>query len=479
MKLLLVAFILSFSITTYAQTDSISLKRQWTLRECIDYAVVNNLTVKQSELTVESSQIDYNQAKWALAPSINAGGTLSRAGGRSVNSAAYQYTTEPNTSLNPYISGSITVFNGFKLQNTIKQTSTALDASEYDLQKSKNDVILNVVNLYMNVIFNKELYENARYQLQSSQEQLNRIKKQVAVGSLPKSDELNQEAQVATNELNLINQENAVNLTLLQLKQALQLPAETPLDVVVPEITVEDLILEQTKDEIFNSAFQNMPEIKSADLRVKSTSYGVRASRGNLTPRLTLSSSINSNYSSVSRGVFVPDGGIDTVATAYMVAGTNENIITFNPTGTVQNLYGFKDQLNDNMNKSISLNLTIPIFSGFQNRASVQRARISYRSAEITRQQTANTLRQNVETAYNNALAASKTFASSSKQVQAREEALRMTKQRYDIGGSTYVEYQLAENQLFQSRSDLVRAKYEFIFRKKVLDFYQNKPIDF
>jgi outer membrane protein len=215
-----------------------------------------------------------------------------------------------------------------------------------------------------------------------------------------------------------------------------------------------------------------MPEIRSAALRIKSTSYAVRASRGNLYPRLSVSGSINSNYSSASATRFIPDGGFNMFETGYFVQGTNEPVYGLEPTGSFREIYGFNDQLKDNLYKSVSLTLSIPIFNNFNARANVQRAMISHEQARINAREIENTLRQNVETSYNSALAASKSYNASLRQVEAREEAYRMAKQRFDIGASNYVEYQLAENDLFQARSDLSRAKYEFIFRKKVLDFY-------
>jgi outer membrane protein len=151
----------------------------------------------------------------------------------------------------------------------------------------------------------------------------------------------------------------------------------------------------------------------------------------------------------------------------------------YSPTGTMSDGYGYRDQLQDNIFRSLSLSLSIPLFNGLQARAGVRRSVVNHRIAEISAKQTQQTLRQNVETAYNDAFAASKSYNSSLRQVSAREEAFRMTKQRFDIGAATYVEYQVAENDLFQAKSDLSRAKYNFIFRKKLLDFYQGKPLGF
>jgi outer membrane protein len=477
----LVLFAFSICLTAVAQqSDSTFHKDLWTLRECVEYALANSLQVKRSELDVELNSIDKRQSKLAMLPSANAQASYGFNWGRGIDPVTNQFVSSQRngfTSLGA--SSGVTLFNGFRIQNTIKQSSLDLQASEQDLAKARNDVSLNVISLFVNVIFNKELLGNAKLQLSSSQQQFERTKKLVAAGSLPKSDELNLDAQVATNELNLINQENALNLSLLQLQQALQLPATDGFDVEVPEITAEDLVLGQTREEIYLIAKGTMPEIQSARLRIESSYYGVRAARGNLYPRLGISGSINTNYSSSSATRFVPDGGFNQFETGYFVQGTNAPIYGLQPTGSFREIYGFNDQVKDNLYKSVSLTLSIPIFNGFSARSNLQRAMISNEQARITAREVDNALRQNVETSYNNALAASKSYNSALRQAQAREEAYRMAKQRFDIGAATYVEYQVAENDLYQARSDLARGKYEFIFRKKLLDFYQGLPLGF
>lgn len=480
-KTLLIVFFFSACFAALAQQrDTTSDKTVWTLRECVDYALANNLQVKRSELSLELSSIDKTQARLSMLPSLNAFGSSGFNWGRGIDPVTNQFiSSQRNGFTSLGASSEVVLFNGFRVQNTIKQTAHDLEASEQDLAKSRNDVSLNVISLFINVVFNKELVENARFQLSSSQQQLDRTRKLVAAGSLPKSNELNLDAQVATNELNLINQENALNLSLLQLQQALQLPARDDFDVEIPEITAEDLVLEQTREEIFQIAKGTMPEIKSAQLKIESSYYGVKASRGDLYPRIGVSGSINTNYSSASATRFVPDGGFNPFETGYFVQGTNTPVYGLQPTGSFQDIYGFNDQVKDNIYKSVSLRLTIPIFNNFSARTNLQRAMIANEQAKISAREIENTLRQTVETSYNNALAASKSYGASLRQVGAREEAYRIAKQRFDIGAANYVEYQVAENDLFQARSDLARGKYEFIFRKKVLDFYLGNPVEF
>jgi outer membrane protein len=481
-RTLLTVFLLSFALIALGQqVDSASGKDVWTLRECVDYALANNLQVKRSELTLELSSIDKRQTKLSMFPSANAQVSSGYNWGRGIDPVTNQFiSSQRNGFTSLGASSGVTLFNGFAIQNSIKQSNLDLEASEEDLSKSRNDVTLNVISLFVNVVFNKELVANAKLQLSSSQQQFERTQKLVAAGSLPKSNELNLDAQVATNELNLINQENALALSLLQLQQALQRPATDNFDVEIPEITAEDLVLDQTREEIYQIAKGTMPEIQSAKLRIESSNYGVKAARGNLYPRLSLSGSINSNYSSASETRFVSDG-VRRYETGFFVDGDAGPlpVFGFEPVGTFQEIYGFKDQVKDNLYKSVNLTLSIPIFNGFNGRSNLQRAMISNEQAKITSREVDNTLRQNVETSFNNAIAASKSYNASLRQVGAREEAYRMAKQRFDIGAANYVEYQVAENDLFQARSDLARAKYEFIFRKKVIDFYQGKPLGF
>jgi outer membrane protein len=453
--------------------------RALTLQECVNIALENNLKVKRSLYNVESYEINLRQAKGAFLPTLSAGGAYGENYGRNLNPVTNSFVNRNSITTNAQLSGSLTLFNGFRLQNTLRQNFRDTEASELDLQKSKNDVIINVITLYTNVIFNKEVYENAKFQLGSSQDQLERIKKQVAAGALPKSNELNQDAQVATNEVNLINQENALNLSILQLKQAMQIPAIENVDVIKPEIEVEDLVLDQNAEQVYQIATASMPEIRSAQIKMQSSSYALKASKGNLYPRLSFNATAQSNSTNLNKK-FISDNGYALSPTPIGKVGSaaGDNVFALQPTGQSKN-YAHLNQLQDNIYKVFSVQISIPIFNGLINRTNVQRAAINTELAKITLKETENALRQTIETAYNDALAASKTYNSSLRQVSAREEAYRMNNQRFDLGALSYVEMHVSENDLFQAKNDLTRAKYNFIFRKKILDFYQGKPIDY
>lgn len=478
-RTLLLFFVVLLNVSAKAQIDTTA--RKWTLREIIDYAIANNLSVKRSNYAVEAGEVNLLQSKAAMLPTLNASGSYGGNWGRTINPATNNFTEQRQISSNLNASASLLLWNGFRLFYGMKQSDTELDAINQDLIKSRNDVILSVITLYLNVVFNKELYSVARFQLKSTQEQLARTKRLSDAGSVPLADVLNLEAQVATNEVNLIQQENAVNLSLLQLKQALQLPSATPLDVELPQVDVQaEAAIAKSAEEIFEIATMSMPEIKAAELRKRSSMYAYRSTKGGLFPRLSVNGSFSTLYSDRFQR-FAADGTTTvTQPQIGIVEGTGQAVLVpvpvTTPNGEIR-VPSIGDQYRDNRGRSIGLSLTIPIFNGLSTHSAVQRAAINRNIADISLIETKNSLRQTVETAYNNAQAAIKTYQSTDKQVRARDEAFRMTKQRYDLGAVNFVDYQIAENNLFQAQSDLLRAKYDFIFRKKVLDFYQGLPL--
>lgn len=469
--------ILFFLSLVASATFGQEVKKTWTLRELVDYAIANNLTVKRSNYSLRTGEINLLQSKMAMLPNLNASGFYGINWGRTIDPTTNIFTENEVQNSNLSATSTLLLWNGFRLFYGVKQNDIELDAANEDLIKARNDVILNVITLYLNVVFNKELLAVAQFQVKSTSEQLERTRKLSDAGSVPIGDVLNLEAQLATNEVNVIQQENALNLSLLQLKQAMQLPASTPLDVELPQVDISnEATITKSAEEIYEIATMAMPEVKAAELRKRSSLYAFRSTKGNLYPRI----SINGNYNTVfsdQRQQFAPDGGTTDVPIGF-VQGVGTPVLRTTSSGSYY-VPTLGDQYRNNLGRSVGLNVQIPIFNGLQARSAVQRAAISRDLADIASIEVQNQLRQTVETAYNNAIAALKTFNSTEKQVKARDEAFRMTKQRYNLGAVNFVDYQVAENNLFQAQSDLLRAKYEFIFRKKVLDFYQGLPLGF
>jgi outer membrane protein len=471
-----IGLVVLLATSLVAQTPD---KKVYTLKECVDIALQNNLTVKRSALGLKGADINLDQSRYTMLPSLNVSGSGGSNFGRSIDPTTNSFIDQKIDNVNVNANASLLLFNAFRVMNTIRQSVNDKAAAESDYTKAKNDVILSVITLYTSVIFNQELFQNAQFQLKTTQQQLERTKKLEQAGSVPLGNVLDLEAQDATNELNLIQRENAYNLSLLQLKQSMQLPASTPLEVEVPALNVEELSTIQSTEQIYDIAKQNMPEIKAAVFRSESSNYALRASQGALLPRLSLNANAFTNYSSAAK---VLNNPVEIVNPTIGYLGNDQTAIVRSFGKAITGNFAekqFGNQFSDNLSQSVTLNLTIPLFNGYTSRASVERNRVSIIQANINLTDVENRLRQAIETAHNDATAAAKTFGSSAKAVKAREEAFRMTKQRYDAGASNYVDYQVSENNLFQAKSDQVRAKYDLIFKKKVLDFYQGKPIDY
>lgn len=487
-KLTTLTFIFCLSLAATAQNESVTTLD---LQQCVDIALENNLTVRRSLLLQQGAEIDLRQSKAAYLPNLNVGGGYGVNWGRSIDPTTNQFINQQINFTGFNGSSNMTLFNWFRITNTVKQSKIELQAAMSDVEKAKNDISLNIVTFYLNVVFNRELLENARYQLKSSQEQLDRTTKMVAGGALPLSSQLELTSQVATNELNVVTAQNSLDMAMLSLKQAMLIPISQKIELVVPQLDVSAAgELNIGVDEVYEAALENMPEIAAAEFRLNSAVTGLKVSEAAYAPTLSLNGNFSTNYSSAFQDFIIDEnnpitinrdgnGNVITNPTFYQTAG-GEAIreISVSPNGSFQTR-SFSDQLNNNLSRSVSLNLSVPIFNNLRANAGVQRSRIALQQAEIAIQEQKNLLRQTIETAYNDAFAASKTYSASARQVEALEETFRSASNQYNLGAANFTDYQVAENNLFRAKSDLVRARYDFIFKMKVLDFYQGKEVSF
>ncbi len=469
MRLTLLTLLTAIGAAVFAQDP-----RVMTLQECVELATENNLNVQRSRLNLETAETNLKEAELQRYPNANAGGSFGYSWGRSIDPTSNQFITQRINSTNLNARSVINVFSGFQLNNTIKQNMKNLEAAGFDVEKTTNDVQVDIVTFYLNVIFNKELLENARFQLESSQNQLNRTKILVEAGSLPRSNELELVSQVSTNEVNVVTAENNLTLAYLTLKQAMLLPVSDDIDVIVPDAQVEELDLSITPETVFGQAQQALPEIKAADQRVQSAEFGYEVSKGGLYPSLSLNAGMSTNYSDAFQDFTIESSAFEVNPALQTVGGGAIESLSY--TGNYETI-PLSTQFKDNLSRYISLNLTIPIFNGLSQRSTIQRSKISMQQASINAVEQRNFLRQIIESAYTDAVASSKTFAASTKQVETLEETFRSIENQYNLGASNFTDYQVASNNLFQAKSDQTRAKFDFIFKKKLLDFYQGKPI--
>lgn len=415
------------------------------LQEAVNIAVENNLTLKRSQLNQLNNEASLLEARGQRLPSLSASASGRFNWGRSINPVTNLFEARRIGNINLSANTNLTIFAGNQITNSIQQAKINVEAGNLNVEATQNDITLNVINLFVNVVFAKEQVSIAASQLKISDEQLLRTSRLVEAGSLPLSERLEMQAQKATAELEVINANNNLRLSKLNLSQQLLIPFSDGFDVSVPDLEAEDYPLEGVNaNQIYAIAVESMPQVRSAELLIEGAEYGVKIAKGAYYPTLGLGGNLFSNY--VDQAAF----------------GNPES---------------FGTQIDNNLSQAFGLNLNIPIFSNFRNKASLQRARVQRNLSEIQSLEVKNQLRQDIETSYTNAYAARQSYQASLTRVASLEEAFRMAQQRFDVGALNSVDFQVAQNNLFGAQADLLNAKYEYIFRVKVLDFYLGNPI--
>lgn len=444
MKKLFISFALIFGL--FFESNAQEVSGPFDLETAVEIALENNLTLKRSQLNQLSNEANLLQRKGSRFPTLNTGASSGYRWGRSINPVTNLFETQRIGNINLSMNSNLTLFAAGRINNSVNQAKTDLETGQYNIEATENSITLNIINLFINVVFNREQVKIAENQLKTTQEQLERTSKLVEAGSLPISDQLDLQAQNATNELEVINAQNALRISKLNLAQAMQIPFTEEFDVIEPQLEInQSLMATENPTAIFNTAVEIMPEILAAQKSIESAEYGVKSAKGAFYPSVGVGANIFTNY--VDR-VF----GLDRPS--------------------------FGQQIENNLSQSVNLTLNIPIFTQFNNKSSLQRARVQRQLAEVSEIEAKNQLRQDIETAYNQALAAERSYQASLTRVESLEESLRIAQQRFDLGAINSVDFQVAQANYFNAQSDLLNAKYTYIFRVKVLDFYLGNPIN-
>lgn len=464
-----VLYFLSLLVNLFAQDI-----KQWSLEECIDYAIKNNIQIKQQLLNEELTRQELLVSKGSFLPNLNGFASHSYNYGRTVDRFTNQFADAQVQSNNFYLSSQVTLFSGFRIYNSFRQTQMNMLANQLETEKYKNDIALGVATAYLNVLFSKSLFENAQLQIETTKKQVERTRKLVEAGVLSDMTLLNLEAQYAAEEYSLTNSENQLNLAYLTLTQMMDLKDFGNFSVVEPKITISgtpDLLL--TPNQIFTIAFKKMPEIKAGEFRLKAAQKGLSIARSGFSPQLTMQGSIGTGYSGASQEITGYTSRIDTVG---YVPSTMDVVVapgfTFNYATK-----SFEDQISDNVNKTIGFNLSVPIFNGFQVRSSVNRAKVGVKMAEYNMQLQENQLFKSVQQAHSDAIASLKRYYSAEKAMNAYKLAYQQIELKFDMGSATFFEYSDAKSKYTKATNDYVQAKYEYIFKSKIIDFYLGKPL--
>jgi outer membrane protein len=435
--LLTIGIFLAF-FETHAQNDV------WSLQRCIDYAIKNNVQVKQGEVATQYQQNLLKQSKNARLPNLNGSVSQNFNSGTTLVFPENTYQNINSAQTNFSLATSVPIFQGFAISNNISGKALDLKASMEDLEKAKSDITMNIASTYLAILFDKDLIKVTQEQLDVTNQQISQTNAKVEAGSLAKGSLLEIQAQSAAEELNLVNARNQLKLDKLKLTQLLEIQFSDSFDVevpVLPEIKAQTSVV--SARDVYQTALTYRPEIKGADYRVQSSQFQLKSAQGLLYPNISLFADFSDRYFRSNRGT-----NID-----------------------------FGTQVRNNPSEGIGVQMNIPIFTRFQNKTTIANAQLQVLSNKLDLENAKKLLRSDIETAQTNAIASMNRYISNQKAVASMQEAFRYAEEKFNVGMVNTVEYNTAKTNLAKAESDLLQAKYEFIFRSKILDFYQGVPI--
>jgi outer membrane protein len=440
-QVVLVFLVSCFSIHLSAQT------KQWTLEDCIRYAVEHNITIKKMEIQKNVAEVDLNTAQMSRLPNLSAGvGQVWNFGRTQISDGTYETNIKTQTSGSLSVRSSIPVFTGFRIPNEIAKNKMELRAATENLEKAKEDLSLSIASLFLQAMFNKELLQINKNQLELSELQVQRTEILVDAGKVPSSQLYDIKAQVANDKVSVIEAENNLNLSLLDLRQSLELERNTEFDIFVPEI--KDVVSEnvnsvQPVNIVFDNALQVKPVVKAQEYMVESAEKSLQIAKSGYLPTLSLDLDYGTSY--------------------YHIYGKSN--------------VPFSNQINNNTGENIRLSLSIPIFNRFSVRNQVRNARFNIENQQLTLENVKKDLYKEIQTAYLNAVAAQGKYKASQEAVASTSESFKYAQERYEIGKSSVFEFNESKTKLIRSQLEEAQAKYDYIFRAKILDFYNGVPI--
>lgn len=430
------------ALTGLSLCTALQAQENWTLRQCIDYAIEHNINIRQTVNKAEQNAVDVNTAKWARLPNLNGSAGQNWNWGQTTDNTLT--SSAMNSSNSRFEVGtSVPLFTGFQLPNQYALSQLNLKAAMEDLNKAKEDIAINIASAYLQVLFNQELSKVAATQVTLSKEQYTRIARLAEVGKASPAQVSEAKARVAQDEMQAVQADNKRQITLLDLSQMLELPTPEGFALAQPDtaITFDALT---PPDNIYTEAIANKPDIRAAQLRLEGSEKSIRIAQSGFYPQLSLSAGLGTSY--------------------YTLNGEAAT--------------SFGSQLKNNFNKYVGFSLNVPLFNRFSTRNRVRSARLEQINLSLRLDDTKKTLYKEIQQAWYNAVAAESTFNSSLSAVDANQESFRLMSEKFDNGKATAVEYNEAKQNLEKALSDNIQAKYDYLFSTKILDFYKGKPIE-
>ncbi len=462
---------IAFSVHSNAQT-------KLTLRQCIETGLANNLDVLQSQLQMQSDKINMNQAKLNLLPNLNGSVGQSFSQGRSIDPYSNSPVTQAVSSSNYGLSSGVVLFNGLSLQNAIKQYSLAYEASKMDWQQVKDNLTINIILAYLQVLNSAELLVQSENQADLSAKQVERLNVLNQEGAIKPSDLSDLKGQYASDQLSIINSKNTLETAKISLCQLLNIPYTKDLELEKIDMGSAAPKYDDGPDKIYETALQQLALIKAVDLRKQSAEKAVKVAKGQLWPTLSFGASASTAYSSVARqNSYINTTYIPTTDSAFVNSTTKYPVYRFQDNFTPSTKIGYRDQLDNNIYTSYGFTLNIPFFNNLLQRNRVKQAKITLKNRELVASTTRTQLNQSINQAYINMSSASERFTTIIDQVNAFTESFHAAEIRFNEGVFNSVEYLTVKNSIDRANINLINAKYDYVLRIKILDYYEGKPL--
>ncbi len=451
----------------------------WSLEQCISRGLERNLDIQRSSFDLDFSEIDLKQAQFARLPNLNGGLTHGYNWGQTIDPFTNEFATDRVRNNNLFLQSNVILFNGFQIGNRIAQAKIDVEALKLDLLRAKNDASLLIAQSYLDVLFAKEQFKAMQEQVVISDRQVQRMQKLVDAGQEALNSLYDVRSQLAADRFSSTQAENTVAITKLRLANLLLLdPAETSsFDIEAP--SEESLKQEKqlfSVSEIYAQSLVALPEVRAAELRTSSSEKGLDVARGARSPSLALQGSVGSGYSG-NNAIPTGDPIIDTEPIGF-VEGTNEIVLAPDISFPGFETKDFSDQLDDNFNQSLSFSLNIPIFNRYTISSDISRAKINNELNRLNEQDTRNRLLQSVQQAHADAIASQRNAEAAELALEAMKLNFENAEKRFEQEMINTIDFNDAKSRLAQAEIDAIRAKYEYVFRMVIIDYYMGKNIN-
>ncbi|HEY5462693.1 MAG TPA: TolC family protein [Hanamia sp.] len=468
------SFFLSLLFITF--TLIATAQNKLTLKQAIEIGIKNNFDVLQSDLLMQKAGIALKQTRENMLPNLNASVDQGMNYGKSINPFTNAYIDQKVGFGGYGASSNILLFNGFSLQNAIKSNKLGYEASEMELQQAKDNLTINIILAYLQILSAEDVLKQSQDQVMVTQKQVDRLAILNQTGDILPSDYYDLKGQLANDQIAIVNNKGNLETAKLSLTQLLNIPYDRNLEVERISESNFNINYTGTPDSIYNNALQQFAEIKAVKLRTESAEKNIRSIKGELFPTLSFGGNINSNYSSVATQSYYVNSTEIPSSNYVTVGGTQYPVIEKEDNYNSQKI-NFGNQLSNNLYYTVNLGLTIPLFNSFRIRNQIKLANIDFKNNQLIEQHTKTQLQQSIEQAYVNLTTSSEKYKLLQDQVQSFEESFRTAEVRFNAGAITSVDYLIAKNNLNLSQNNLIIAKYDFVLREKVLDYYGGKPL--